>query len=285
MITTAFKSEYTGELFEDEQEYKNHLLKYEEEKKLKEKEELLNSKKEELLNNPRLTATSVQDFRNKMFDAVNELNGDNPDKLIALFFDGMSFGFCRNTHCSPISGQTNWSNTNKDLPKGYNGWNGKVTIVLSQEWNTGKNRDKIESILNHFPAFNTGSGGYRGKEIYGIKGYVLEYSLILFIDDFPLLKNQYEKFLELNEKKKQYDRSMQQLINEKNNQDIEIINYNNSQKELQIQINKLNIQLNEITNIKYNKMKQNGNDILEQNPFKENHLLNDLIESDFKYIH
>jgi hypothetical protein len=27
MITTAFKSEYTGELFEDEQEYKNHLLK------------------------------------------------------------------------------------------------------------------------------------------------------------------------------------------------------------------------------------------------------------------
>src|SRR3990167_4583145 len=178
MKITAFKSEHTGEIFATQNEYDIHLEEYKQKAEVEKKEQELKLKEKELKQMPRLTATSIEDFRQKMFNVVNELNGDNPDKLLGLFFDRLYLGFVSNSHSRPISGVENWRR-DKEKPTEYAGWCGEVTMVFSQENNT-------ENIVKNFPAFNSGSGGYMGSEHKRIKGYVLQYGLKLYIDDFPI---------------------------------------------------------------------------------------------------
>ena len=92
-----------------------------------------------------------------------------------------------NSHSSPLNGVTNWSRVS-DIPSGYPGWCGQFqgTNIRYEEYETFFN------VFSYFfPGVNTGSGSGGDK---------FNYSLSIFIDDFPKIKSEYEKYLELNPK-------------------------------------------------------------------------------------
>jgi len=275
MKTTAFKSEYTGELFETKKEYNLHIKKYKIQKKEAEKQNLFILKSKEMRQMPRLTAVSIEDFREKAFNIINVLNDNNPDKFLGLFIEARNFGWVSDTHSAPIGGEQNFSQ-NDDKPKGYNGWNGRITFILSEEKNTGENRNKIENLIQRFPGINIGCGGYGGNEYDGIKGYVLSYELRLYLDDFPILKSKYKKYLKLQDNYQQWNEKVNKLFEEKNNSDEEMISYKNVESELSDQFHKIENKLNNISKSINLRQQTNNQQILSDNPFAELGDLEDL---------
>jgi hypothetical protein len=273
MQVQVFKSEFTGELFEDENEYQLHLEGYEEQKKVEEKQKELFAKSKEMKQMPRLTATSIEDFRQKAFDVINELNEGNPDKLLILNFSGVRISDVSNTHSAPIGFEQNFSKK-ADKPTSYKGWYGNITIVLSQDMNTGDNRNRIENLIKYFPGINTGSGGYRGKEYGDVKGYVLEYSLRLYLEDFPLIKEQYQRYLELKESKEEWQSDISILCEAKNEADEVMVSYESVYDDYNEKIKTMEAERLGISNLMTKRRSENNESVLLSNHFKELEELN-----------
>lgn len=211
MKIEAYQSEYTGEIFKTKSAYYTHVKKYKQ-KELEKEEELKRQKLvDDIRHIPRKISQTIEEFEKKAFDAITILNGDNPDKLLLLKFNDLHFGDVSNSHSCPIGGKTNWSGRDKDLPTSYKGWNGDITIVYSQTKNTDLDRDRVENLVEHFPGINTGSGGYRGDVYNDVKGYVLQYNLKLYLDDFPVIKQQYEEYEKLLKEKNNWENTIDDL--------------------------------------------------------------------------
>lgn len=273
MEIVAFKSEYTGELFDDEVKYKKHLKKFEakkqEEDKVKEAQKQFN----ELRHQPRLTATSIEDFKEKFFTVASKLKSDKGVRLTHVNFDRMRFSeSVSNTHSSPIGFPQNFSQ--KDgLPKGYQGWDGQITFVYSKD---SSFTDNIRDIIERFPGINTGSGGYKGKEFEGKKGYVLSYELRLYLEDFPLIKQQYEQYQELCSKKEAWEDSIEEAVTFVNDGDISLIGLYESLTTQTKELADIRVRINETENSIYDIKESNKENILKENPFTLENELNEV---------
>lgn len=268
MKVEVFKCKETGKLFESEEDYKKHLEKQNAIKLKREKSLELHKNADSIKNNPRLTATSIEDFQNKMFDAVNILNGDNPDKLLLLEFDSLRFTNVSNTHSSPINGVCNWSK-DRDKPTSYLGWCGNVKIIFSSYLNTGKNRDKIDQIINHFPGFNTGSGGSCSSKYGEYKNCdVLIYELMLYLDDFPLLLEKYKEFKYYSSEFEDHENKIESLINQQISDNSDINKLSNEIDSIDKLIQNLQLKRNDKYSEKFKLSTQIQNQIISENEFE-----------------
>lgn len=277
MKTQAYKSEHTGELFATKKLYNDHLKTWKNNKKIK-KDEITETK---LKNIPRLTATSIEDFRQKMFDTITKLNNNKEDKLLGLFFSNFYFTNVSNSHHCPIGGVTNWAERETDKPTSYIGWCVNIHIIYSSEHNTSNERRDLEELVKKFPGFNLGGGGYDGEEYNGIKGYVLHYSLNLYLSDFPVLQKQYDKFISLTKKYNDWKKKTITIINEKNNTDKTIIDYNKQISDYEIKIKKLQDELKSLKDLQHNRSNHNKGLVLSKHKFKKFEETNDLCKSLF----
>ena len=108
----------------------------------------------------------------KQFDSVRDSFSIKITYLDLYWDDNVS-----NTHDCPHNGVTNWSGTDKNAPRGYPGWRGRIEYEISHEL-PGFGSDLMEGTRIY-----TGTGG-GGGENYG-------YSVSFFADDWPgLVKGQ-----------------------------------------------------------------------------------------------
>jgi hypothetical protein len=268
MRVQVFKSEFTGQLFESKKDYLLHLKEYQEEKESEEEEKESFLKTQELKHMPRLTATSIYDFRDKAFDVINQLNEGNPDKLLLFNFSNLRFGNVSNSHSAPIGFETNFRGS-VDKPTSYKGWRGEITIIFSKDINSGKDRERIESIIGSFPGINRGGGGYRGGEYMNIKGYVLSYELRLYLEDFPLLKEEYERYSNLEEAYQEWESHIDILWDAKNKVDIEILTHQSTYDKIGEKIRELQNEQNKIYSLISKRKIENKETVLLSKPFEE----------------
>lgn len=268
MKIEVYKCKETGKLFESEEDYKKYLEKLNKKKAQNAKNLDIVKNSDSIKNTPRLTATSIEDFQNKMFDAVNVLNGDNPDKLLSLKFENLRFTNVLNTHSSPINGARNWLRDD-DKPTSYLGWNGNVEIIFSSNLNTSKNRDKIEQIINHFPGFNTGSGGSCLSKYDEYKnGDVLTYELRLYLDDFPILLEKYKEYKRFEFELSAHFNKVQSIIDQIVNDNSEIKLLGDQLDSINKQIQKLQLEMNENHSEQFKIITQIRNQIKSENEFQ-----------------
>lgn len=218
MEIKVYKCEYTGKLFEKEKDYLKHLRKQKELEEEKKSKKEIQLKSGEIKNSPRLTSTTIEEFSDKMFEAVKLLSGKHEEDFLLLEFSQLRFGNISNYHYAPIGYETNWG-AKDGLPKSYPGWDGTVTMVFSKD---NISEDIINNIIDFFPGLYKGSGGYRGTEYKEIKGYVLQYSLKLFLYDFPLIKEKYDRLVVLNEDHVNWFKEIQELVSaaQEDNEDL-----------------------------------------------------------------
>ena len=184
MKIEVYKSEFTGEIFEDEQVYKEHV-----EECQKELEEFTikgNVQKE--IKSLRLDLDNLEEFRLAFVELKKKENKNVHD----IVFSRLNFTNVSNSHSSPVGKQGNFSR-DKSKPLTHKGWLGEITII-SYTNEPGFSSD----IIGYDTGINTGSGGYRGSDYGEMKDcYVTSYELRLFLDDFPLIKDKYNKYLKL----------------------------------------------------------------------------------------
>lgn len=201
-IISAFKHEPTGKLFEKEADFKKYVKSYNKKQEKLSLEEKAKNDWIKLINEPRLTATSIEDFRLKVIKLWNQVNGKHGVQMTELCFENMTWkNKCSNSHSAPIGYKTNWCGYgDKDgIPRGYPGWRGRMKGKLSawKSISSSELKENKDSFGQKIPGLNSGSGG--GGENF-------EFELELFVYDFPLI---YEKFKESLDKRdliwKQYN--------------------------------------------------------------------------------
>ena len=152
-------------------------LKQEEDKKLQ----------RDYANSLRLNAESVSDFAKRVEAYIR----DTTQEDIKISFRVNYGDFCSNTHKCPIGGELNWDRNSK-RHLGYPGLTGSIYLKKAKQ--SGQYcGDYIENI----PGINTDCGG---------GGYNSEYSVTLFLDDFPKIKAKVEEVLELEKLKQEHDK-------------------------------------------------------------------------------
>lgn len=122
------------------------------------------------------------------------------------------------THYAPIGKKTNWYG-DKSLPTSYPGFSGEIYFELK---NDAYNKISFMSdFLKCFP-INAGSGGSASIRTTNKNVTPLRYSISLFIDDFPKLKESYNKFCKLTEKVSKEQETFNSEVMEKINTSPEI---------------------------------------------------------------
>lgn len=104
-----------------------------------------------------------------------------------------------NSHCAPRGKQTNWSGKDKDLPRGYPGFTGRIEgrfVEPIRKWKRWSNRlDRLDSfydLCDTTHGFSSSADVFQMKGLHaGTGGGGLDsfgYGVTLFVDDFPSLK-------------------------------------------------------------------------------------------------
>lgn len=78
-----------------------------------------------------------------------------------------------NSHDAPYDGVTNWGRRDENAPTSYPGWEGHITVKMSEV-------DTFSSKVLERTGINTGSGGGGGNDLYS-------YGVIFFDSDWPEL--------------------------------------------------------------------------------------------------
>lgn len=112
---------------------------------------------------------------------------------------------CSNSHNCPINGVTNWENRDNDKPTYYPGWIGRISANVVVPKNITNALSTFDRSANSV-LFNTYSGLFKG--FYTSSGcggdsdgsYDMDIGFGFFLEDFPLLMEKYNLFIE--EKKK-----------------------------------------------------------------------------------
>jgi len=208
----AWKCPYTGELFEDEKKYKNHLAKLaryrREQRKLQIAEDAAQSWWTEFQNIemdiselPKL----IIENQDKFWAESNRADRWNwqqigqtrkgvimPTPKLVKFtkFDLRWSDSVSNTHNCPKNGSTNWGGNRSDLPRGYPGWTGHIEwqIEWPKEWDGWYPGSDL--FAGHRACIHTGTGGggfwSKGYQSFG-------YGVNIFAADWPGLNRFREK--------------------------------------------------------------------------------------------
>lgn len=148
----------------------------------------------------RLNLSSVHDLPEILIEKSIELYGIEISNLAI----SVKYGDVSNSHGCPINGHTNnWGNRNPELPRSYPGWRGQIEFESKCE----KDDPPLALWLDFpikFRGFHTGTG-CPGR----INEYKTNIEFYFFLDDFPLLKKNKEKYSILSSF--QNDRSWDQI--------------------------------------------------------------------------
>lgn len=224
----------------------------EEERIKKIKLDIKNTLRDSFVNN----VSSIENVKQQIINVFAELG-------LEIKFKTFSINFSKhisNTHECPIGGKTNW-NKYEFLPTGYPGFGGyidfSVTGNLKPEYSIERDKNYwyVSNLLKYYCKYlHMGSGGGSDK--------CYSCSFVMFFDDFPKLKKLYKKYeiislkqeqfvIECEKNKDLYNNALNNFIG--NHPDY--ITIQNKIKELQQQINNLEIVLNNI----HQNLKQNFN--------------------------
>lgn len=187
---------HTKKLFEDQQEYKNHLTKLARERRKVKHNNLIRSTFFEWLAEERLKVDSIDDLsqwlldnQRIIMDAANLIPCGNwaddrfydSDLFTSINFSNLRWGpSISNSHSCPKGGVTNWGGRDTfadgtPKPNGYPGWQGRV----------GGSLKRLKKHMSNYPAsgffklvgIHTGTGG-GGNESFG-------WDVKIFADEWP----------------------------------------------------------------------------------------------------
>lgn len=204
MKIEVFKSEFTGELFEDEQLYKLHVEKY----KAKEENDIDYLMSTTQVHAPRLTAVSLDDFAEKALGVINNLNVNYAKHLTLIKFK--DFYFCDKLP-SFYSGLIAFKDKG---PK--HGWTARIQISIA------KDDLKIIELVSTLPGFHLFNGilkySDKQKNIY-------EYEVQLYLEDFPCIHKQHDRYIEVRELNAKWETSIINKCKQKNKKDLTLVSY------------------------------------------------------------
>lgn len=134
--------------------------------------------------------------------ATHKHNVPKSPKVLGFAWDISFSERISNTHCAPRSGVTNWGGDNKDAPRGYPGFSGRVWIRYDNDKNFSFGSDPFRETMSH-PG--TGGGGsydgpwkkiaeahwktfgHRRDDTYP-RPELYSWDYKIFLDDWPGLK-------------------------------------------------------------------------------------------------
>jgi hypothetical protein len=153
--------------------------------------------KEKLRNYIRLNLQNISDLSDMLVQKAKEFYDIDIENLsIRLYFSER----VSNSYSCPINGVTNYCDKDRDKPTGYPGWAGRirasVKIPKSLLSNIDPFLDSANDILFNnynscFTGFHTGSGCPGSVN----RDYDMDISFYLFLEDFPLLQEKYNKYV------------------------------------------------------------------------------------------
>jgi hypothetical protein len=188
---TMFPCPITGKLYKTERGAKNSAkreqLRIEAEEAKRKEQQKSKEQKEEEINWLRLNLEDINDLPVLMKSRFKELY----DWDLDVSFHGLRFGNVSNSHTCPIGGVMNWSREYKDRPTYYLGWSGRIEGTLKGNLPKLTFMNSISDIINgKFKGLHTGTGcPGRPNE------FKMSIGFNMFLDDFPKLKEKYEKYL------------------------------------------------------------------------------------------
>lgn len=185
----AYQCPWTNELYSTKRSYVNHLKKLREDRMHRRARKIRHQRLgEDLWNQPSfekiikwIDLHPEWFLDNTKMNAWKHIKEDNEIRdvfsikityLELIWKDNVS-----NTHSCPHNGVTNWGGRDKNAPRGYPGWTGKIEYEISHKA-SGFGTDFMKGSRIH-----VGTGGSRNGLNYG-------YGVNLFADDWPeLYKN------------------------------------------------------------------------------------------------
>lgn len=146
----------------------------------------------EMQSNIRLKAKSISHLE-QLLNEYSKATGENLTVSLSVQFNEN----VRCSHHAPIGKNTNWGSADPTQPTSYPGYEGRVEFIkpvksgeyaghMFTGWTSG---GKVDGI-------HTGSGG---------GGYEATYTCLLFVDDFPLIKEKVDKARELSKQADIFD--------------------------------------------------------------------------------
>lgn len=188
---TMYPCPITGKLYKTERGAKNSAkreqLRIEAEEAKRKEQQKSKEQKEEEINWLRLNLEDINDLPVLMKSRFKELY----DWDLNVAFYGLRFGSVSNSHTCPIGGVTNWSRQHKDRPTSYLGWSGRIEGTLKGNVPKLTFINSISDIITgKFKGLHTGTGGGGSPN-----EYKMSIGFNMFLDDFPKLKEKYEKYL------------------------------------------------------------------------------------------
>jgi hypothetical protein len=153
--------------------------------------------REKLRNYIRLNLQNISNLSDMLIQKAKEFYDiDIKNLSIKLYFNKR----VSNSYSCPINGVTNYCERDRNKPTGYPGWAGRmsasVKIPKSLLSNIDSFLDSANDILFNnynscFAGFHTGSGC--PGSVNG--DYDIDISFYLFLEDFPLLQEKYNKYV------------------------------------------------------------------------------------------
>lgn len=197
MEIKAYKCNYCGSVNEYRLGYNRCMRNCAKAKREKLKEEQLRNNFIEIADSIRLSITSIHQLAPEIINWFKKYyNRDLQLQITDLRFREVS-----NAYEAPIEGVVNWEQK-ENKPKSYLGWTGKIS-GQSDIWEkpikhllTGRELRCISDCFSR----------YEGSLIRGVKtgtgggGNKFSYEVILFLNDFPKVKEIYGTYAELKEK-------------------------------------------------------------------------------------
>jgi hypothetical protein len=176
----AWKSEYTGRIFECEKKYRSHIAEHK--LKIRHKERHVRDLKR--LHEYLFSSSSVQEYLDRIIEKqdwaiprfIKDRKGNPINEIFTdIYIKAYYHPTCSNSHERPFNGVTNFHRKN-DKPLNYPGLLGSIHGNMTGYYHNSE-------IFELF-GLKTGSGG---------GGNNFRYQITIFEDDFPVIKDYIEK--------------------------------------------------------------------------------------------